>query len=495
MNNTFIRELEDRFNYKFTENGAVAMKSTGSKVYDLFALGGAYRDREPADQILLFKEAFEEDRDLALKCLFYLRDVRGGQGERSFFRNCFHWLAIEHIGTASTLLPYVVEYGRWDDLWGLLDTNLGYKIMDMVKDQLSLDIAYAIGNNNAKISLLAKWLPSENTSSYNTRKLGRKIRGALNLSAKEYRQLLSKLRTRINIVEKQLSSKNWDAIEFDKIPAKAGLNYKNAFINHCGERYLDFINNKTSKVNAKTLYPYEIVEKVPYSPVALDRDREILNKYWENLPDYFEGKPCNLICVVDTSGSMAGRPISVATSLGIYAAERNRGPFKDCFISFASVPQLIKVKGIDFCDKVNRIRRTYLIDNTNLEAVFNLLLNIAINKNVKIEDIPQNVVIISDMEIDEAVGEYDCDNDEHINTMSRIKKKWDKHNIPMPKLTYWNVAARNDTILDIGPNISLVSGCSPIIFKMVATGKTGVELMLETLLSDRYKKIKDYWVF
>ena len=513
MSNTFLQELENKFNYKFTENGAIAMESTGSKVYDLFAFGGAYRSRSTEDKQLLFKKAYEEDPNLALKCLFYLRDIRGGQGERQFFRDCLKWLIKADEEAAAAIMDKIPEYGRWDDLEVYFGTSLEKPMLAFLNHRLVLDIT-AINNNEGEVSLLGKWLPSENTSSFETRKKAKKVRQFLELSSAEYRKMLSKLRKHLNIVEKLMSQGQWDQIEFDKIPSKAGLIYRNAFTRHdvIKEKYLEFIENKDTTVNADTLYPYEIVNKVTHHldwhTTITNLEKEVIEKYWNNQKDYFNGKPCNLICVIDTSGSMTwcpGKkiaPIDVAISLGMYAAERNRGPFKDYFISFSSRPQLIKITGIDFVHKVSRIYQQNLCENTNLEATFDCLLQAASRPGVKKEDIPETIVVISDMEIDRGSEDKalnnrylyrDTDTDALKNgitlTMSKIKRKWAAAGIKMPKLVYWNVDARQDTVLDIGPDVSLVSGASPVIFQMVMTGKQGIELMLEKLLSSRYDSI------
>ena len=207
-----------------------------------------------------------------------------------------------------------------------------------------------------------------------------------------------------------------------------------------------------------------------------------------------------MMCVVDTSGSMRGTPIDVAISLGMYCAERLNGPFKNNYISFASRPQLINIEGVDFVDKVNRIYRTNLCDNTNLTAVFDLLLSIARDPKVKKEDIPRSIVVISDMEIDEGTGsrwrfhssDWDRWTRENAATeMERIRAKWAAYGFELPRLIYWNVDSRNsNTILDSGPNVSFVSGFSPTIFKSVLTGKSGYELMIETICAEKYQSIK-----
>ena len=508
--NTFMNQLKNNANYGYTENGAVKRVTTRSAVYDMFAMGAAYRSRSDADCILLFKNAFEEDETLALKCLFYIRDCRGGQGERRFFRVCMRWLAENHPERAAALAEYVPEYGRYDDWFKIyFGTPVEGQVIEMMKKQLSTDM---FCKKNA-VSLLAKWMPSENASSKETIRTARKIRNAFGVSAKEYRQMLSKLRTKINVLEKLMSANRWDEIEFDKIPSKAGLVYKNAFARRdiIAKKYERFAKDKTTKVNASTLYPYEVVAKATqhmgrgwYSNYSLnidEVDRAMINKYWENLPDYLNGKDCSMMCVVDTSGSMvrsdAAAPINVAISLGLYCAERIGGPFKNHYISFSSRPQLIKTEGVDFVDKVHRIYRTNLCENTNLEAVFDLLLATAKKPGVSAWDIPKTIVVISDMEIDQGSSSYwgslnhRWTKESASTEMENIRKKWAAAGLEMPKLVYWNVDSRNEnTFLDAGPNVTFVSGMSPIIFKQVLTGKTGWDLCLEVLLSQRYENIK-----
>jgi hypothetical protein len=488
--NTFMNNLNKATNFTTTENGALAHKTTGSKVYDMFAFGGAYRNRSVEDCVLLFKNAFEENQDLALKCRFYMRDVRGGQGERRFFRECFKWLCAEYPEVAKKNLHHVPEFGRWDDLLYGTSNAIFFTALALIKRQLALDVQCMTP------SLLAKWLPSENASSQSTKKMGNIVRKYLNLSHREYRKMLSSLRERINIVEKLMSENKWDEIEFDKIPSKAGLIYRNAFARNdiIGERYRLFIESKNTVVNTGTLYPYEIVGKVIESMSyrslkKLDPvDRVALEKYWNNLPDYLKGKPCKMMCVVDTSGSMTcgnPAPIDVAISLGVYCAERIGGDFKNHFISFSHNPQLIKIEGVDFCHKVQNIYNRNEIANTDLIKTFNLVLDMARKSNP--EDIPETIVVISDLQIDQ--NSYWRDTYQAKTDMELMREKWERFGLKMPKLVYWNVNARKETILDDGPNVSYVSGCSPILFEQIVRGMTGIDLMFEKLMSERYAVI------
>ena len=487
--NTFMNGLIDATNVAMTENNAVTHRTTKSAVLDMFALCGAYRNRSDADCILAFKNAFEENATLALKCLFYLRDCRGGQGERRFFRVCFRWLADNHTEAAIRNLDNVSEFGRWDDLiYATLGTKVEKNALAIVDKQLALDI------DCKTPSLLAKWLPSENASAQKTKRAGNLVRQALGLTHKEYRQILSALRTRINIVEKLMSQNRWDEIEFDKIPSKAGLVYKNAFARRdmIAKKYETFAKSEKTTVNAGTLYPYEIVEKALHSTNS-ETDIAMIEKYWVSQIDVLNGEPCKMLCVCDTSGSMHGTPINVAIGLSMYCAERIGGDFKNHYISFSSRPQLIKIEGINFVDKVRRIYRTNLCENTNIQATFDLLKKIALNSNP--EDIPEVITIISDMEIDSMTGRGWGGMTPHwtektaMTEMEKIKASWEADGLKCPRLVYWNVDARNNTILDAGPDVSFVSGFSPMIFKQILTGETGYSLMEKTLMSERYSQV------
>ena len=499
--NKMLEAMKDNANIGLTENGAVKRVTTKSDLLDMFAMGAAMRSRSDEDIILMWRKAFAENPVYALKCLFYIRDIRGGQGERRFFRLCMKDLATQNTDAALRNLKYIPEYGRYDDLYTFVGTPLEKDAFVFIKNQLMLDM------DCKTPSLLAKWLKSENTSSLESRKLGNLTREYLGMTHKQYRKVLSVLRTRINVLEKLMSENRWSEIEYDKIPSKAGLKYKNAFARRDIERvkagvqtYEQFAKDETKTVNAKTLYPYEVVSKAinlggryyrSSMPPMDDTNRLMINKYWDNLADYFNGASFNGIAVVDTSGSMvrsdAAAPINVAISLGLYCAEKAKGPFAGHYISFASRPQLIATEGVDFCDKVYRIYRTNLCDNTNIEATFDLILNLAINNNMKQqEDLPANVIVISDMQIDCAVTtRRSWDETE----MEAIRKKFESYGYKMPRLIYWNVDARENTILDNGPDVSYVSGMSPSIFETIMTGKTGYELMMTKLDSPRYSAI------
>lgn len=489
--NSFVNNLIQNTNFTETENGAIAHSTTQSSVLDLFALGGAYRNRSEEDCRILFGRAYSEDKKNALKCLFYLRDVRGGQGERHFFRICYKYLTEIDPTVALLNLPNIPSYGRWDDVIDLIDSPISYSVLTYISCQLHADIENFFSEK--PISLLAKWLPSENASSIETKRKAKQIRKALCFSSKQYRKTLSLLRKRLNVVEKAMSNNDWDAIDFATVPGKASFNYAHVFSTReeTKEKYSLFIEEakKNNQLKTETLYPYEIVNKVIKTKDKQQYD--IFNTYWESQKDFLSGISDNAICVCDTSGSMTWAaynrvaPIAVAISLSLYCAERLNGDFKNKYISFSETPQLVDVAGGTFSDKVNYIyKKTINARNTDLVKVFDLLFDVA--KHSKKEDIPKYIIVISDMEIDEGL---EISKDNLTTIENAFEKKWKDAGLNCPKVIYWNVEARNNIILDLSSGVSYVSGCSPMLFKQILSGKSGYELMLEVIGSSRYNQI------
>lgn len=503
--NTFLKAVEKELNYTLTENGAVAHKSSLIGVYDLFSFGGAYRDRTDEECKDLFLRAWDEDPELATKCLFYLRDIRGGQGERRFFRICFQYLAKIDTKRAIRNISNIPEYGRYDDLFCLINTPAEIPMFNFIRKQLEVDMKSLKAGEKYGVSLLGKWLKSENASSLETIAIANRTRLFLGMTHVQYRKMLSALRKRINIVERLMSENRWEEIEFEKLPSKAGFIYANAFAHKdmIAEKYKRFIEDQDTKVNAKTLYPYEIVEEAMEATCS---NSAIINKYWENLPDYINGANSKTLCVVDTSASMLYsrainsrcRPIHVAISLGMYCAEKLEGAFKNYYITFSSVPQLIRIEGINFVDKVKRIKSRMINDNTDLIKVFKLLRSVYMNKKVREEDMPERIIVISDMEIDGennyfiGLANNGKNKDEIYTEMEEERKYWEQEGLTMPKLVYWNVNATNNIMLEDAsrPGISFVSGFSPVLFEGILQGKSGWDLCYDKLMSERYSKVK-----
>lgn len=492
--NEFLQAMKQDTNYGYTENGGVKHNSTLNPVLDMFAMGGAMRKRSDDDVITMFSSAYRADPTHALRCLFYLRDVRGGQGERRFFRVCFKWLANKHPEEVEHLIKFVREYGRWDDLFELFDTPcepamLGY-------------IHWALRMNEDH--LLYKWMPSINASSRTTQARGRKFANEFGLSERQYRKMLSEGRATMNLVETLMSQNRWNQIAFDKLPSRAGLLYKNAFMRReeTRERYAAFMNNASTKVNASVLNPVDIAHQIFNSYYANATERNAWQKYWDNLKDYYEGREEPGIAVVDVSGSMMGVPMEAAVSMGAYIAERGKGPFQNHFITFSGTPELVEFKGSDIYDKFHRARQAHWGQNTNIEAVFNLLLETAVRNRTDPRDMPKTIYIFSDMEFDGCVisgpareySYYDRVNHlnkSQINTVIEAQvSKWRRYGYEVPKVIFWNLDARHENIPAIGPRFSYVSGFSMTMVSEILSGKTGVDLMLEKLDGPRYRDIK-----
>lgn len=461
MNGMYIATSEG-----FTENGANTFIRSGSSLLDFYAQAGAMR-KIPEEALALFKRAFSEDRLIATKLLFYLRDVRGGQGERTLFRNCLEWLGTDVPEVFDNIVKYVSVYGRWDDLF--FDNE---KCFDLINKQIKEDLS------SERPSLLAKWLPTINASSLSTKAKAKLIASKLGMSEIEYRKKIREIRKKINVVEESMSVNKWKEINYSAVPSQASRIYKNAFKKHDEKRYNDFIEKAEKgevKINASTLYPYQIYNSVQ------NNYSKTLEALWKQLPDYTQGK--NALVVADTSGSMSGNPMSVSVSLALYFAERNKGVFKNHFISFSDTPRLHLIQGQTLLDKMNSIKLGD-IANTNLQAVFDLILNVALKNKVSQAEMPETIYIISDMEFDSCV---------HGTTnYQMIKQKYDQCGYKLPNIVFWNVDASGENLPvqkdEIG--VSLVSGFSPVIFKMAVENKTPYQVMIDTINSPRYEKIR-----
>ena len=366
--------------------------------------------------------------------------------------------------------------------------------------------------NNYNTGLIFKWLKSENASSVETKKLAKKTREAFNMTTREYRKLLSYGRKKTKVLERLMSANEWDKIDFSKIPSKAGLVYHNAFARRdiLAKKYEAFAKSKDTKVNAEALYPHDIAHKAfdyKMQCASIDNtERLMLQKYWDNLKDFYNGREENGIAVVDVSGSMSGTPMEAAVSMGAYIADKAHGPFANHFITFSSHPELVEFEGVDIVDKFNRCVRADWSMNTNLQAVFDMLLATAKSKHVKAKDMPTRLYIFSDMEFDECVffntpsssksrgmwGNYckTVNSIEEVNSdLEKIKKQWSAAGYQMPQVIFWNLNARENHIPAIGDGFSYVSGFSPSMIDCILSGKDGYDLMLEKLLSQRYAAI------
>lgn len=496
--------LKNETNFTRTENGAFTHKTSNSHVLDLFAQIGALRSRTESEIVSLFEKAFYEDALLTMKILFYARGIRNcGIGERNTFRVIVKHLANSQTDIMRKNIELIPLFGRWDDVYALFGTKLEKDAIALFKAQLQEDV------ESENPSLLAKWLKSENASSKESIELARKTMKGLGMTPRAYRVMLSRLRAKIGIVETKITQGNYEAIDYSKIPSKAGLVYRSAFYKHDEERYEAFLEGITKgevKVNAKTLFPYEILEKILGSNGTQDRmylseqDKSLYNAMWKSLPDYIGDNAENCIAVVDTSGSMCGRPMHVAISLGVYLAERNKGAFKNHYITFSYEPKLVELIGDDLTTKVSHMEEINP-RNTDIGKTFDLILNTAVKNNLPQSELPSRIIVISDMEFDSADGNegsyrYSWDNSSTIRkaNFDTIKAKFEAKGYQMPNLVFWNVDSRQDnipmTMNDKG--VQLVSGSSPYIFQSILENEFvgAYELMLRELNKDVYSCVR-----
>lgn len=503
---------EDPYNVSITENGAIGYRTTGKALLDLNFAVSSLRNKSEKEITDKFKRAFYETPLESLLWLFYLRDVRGGLGERRSFRILLKDLAKSHPKQVAVLIPYIAEYGRYDDLWGLLDTSLKDIVVELVKTQLIFDLQNM--KENKSISLLGKWLPSRNASSRNTREDAKKLYKALGLDPMTYQKTCSALRKHLKIVERDMSAKRWTVINYNTVPAKANLIYNSAFLRNDEERRRAYLaalekHDGTAKINAGTLFPHEIVNKYSVSRYGGSTD-VTLEELWKALPDMVQGAG-NVMVVADGSGSMTTRvdphgttrALDVANALAIYFAERSFGPYKDKYITFSQSPQYVDFsKCKTLRDKISCALNHNEVANTNIQAVFELILDTAKANHLKQEDLPGTILVISDMEFDSCatssaktgrVGWYGYSYQRvDKNLFKYITEEFAKSGYKMPRLVFWNVNSRTGTIPvkenDMG--VALVSGFSTNIIKMVMSNKLDpYEALLEQLFTERYKPI------
>ena len=478
--------LKREANKTYTENGSVTYRSTGRDCLDLFATIGALRRESEQEITSRFLRAYAEDPDLAMKILFYGRDVRGGLGERRVFRILLRWLAVSKPESVVRNLPYVAEYGRWDDVLVLLDTPCRAEALALLKQQFDADLAAL--SSDGDVSLLGKWLPSVNASNDETIRAAKQIANAFGLSDRDYRKTLTKLRAQIRILENNLRERDY-TFDYSKQPSKAMFKYRKAFLRNDAERYGAFMQRVSTgevKLNTGALYPYEIIEKAYHCD---DAERLSLDATWRALADYTQDE--NALVVADGSGSMywGGKPMpaAVAQSLAIYFAEHNRGAFRNHFITFSMNPRLVEIKGRDIVDKARYCETFNECANTNIQKVFELVLNAAVRNRVPQKDLPSTLYIISDMEFDSCAAGASLTNFEYAAKLFR------QAGYRLPNVVFWNVSSRNQqqpvTMNEQG--VALVSGCSPRIFSMVMEGSLDpFTFMLSVIDTERYAPIR-----
>jgi len=471
-----------------TENGAVALNTTGDARLDLFGTIGSLRSAEKERITRLFAEAWKVDPLFATKIAFYARDVRGGLGERQTFRTILQYMAAYHPEALRPNLDLIGVYGRYDDLYCLIGTPLEDEMWAAMKKQFEED-RQNLREGNA-LSLLAKWIKTADASSEKTRQLGILTAQKLGYSVYEFKRLVRAMRKQIGIVETLMSAGRWDEIRYSAVPSRAMMIYRKAFMKHDPERYGRFVQKAVSgeeKIHSATLYPYDIVEKVMHMNWYGCRITEdaALEAQWRQLPDYVE-KGTNALVIADTSGSMYGRPLATSVGLAVYFAERNAGPYHNMFMSFSGTSRIHMLKGETLAQKIRSIDMSDWQMNTNLQAAFDHVLEIAVMNHVPTEDMPKALIVISDMEIDHC-------GDEDWTFYEKMANRYRAFGYRIPNIIFWNVDSRHDIFHTdkSRAGVQLASGQSAAVFRQVmqCVGMDPVEAMEKIINSERYAAI------
>ena len=506
--------LNEEGNVSITENGAIGYRTSGKALLDLNFAVASMRSMSESEIFNKFMKAFCEDHMLAMRWLFFARDAREGLGERRLFRVVIKNLVKSNPEMVIPVINLISEYGRYDDLWCLLDDKDAYSVViELIDKQFSEDLKNM--KENKPISLLAKWAPSPNASSNQTKQYAKKIYKGLGLTEREYRKALSKFRKYLDVVEVKMSNKEWDEINYETVPSRANLIYNNAFLRNDEDRRREYLNKLEKgevKINASVLYPHDIVHKYikdGWYGNYLQKMDASLEALWKALPDTVQGNG-NTIVVADGSGSMMTNvgntgvtALEVANALAIYFAEHCTGEFKDKYITFSENPQFVDFSNDkSLHDKLQTALSYNEIANTNIEKVFDMILTTAVKNNMSQEDMPKNILIVSDMEFDSCAVAGISKKDSYgyhrytspnAKLFEVINQRFEDAGYSMPRLVFWNLDSRTGTI-PVKENefgVALVSGFSVNICKMVMSGKTDpYECLLETLNSERYDPIE-----
>lgn len=511
MENNFMNMLKnealnENYNVSYTDNGAKGFRTTGKTLVDFNFNVTNYRNSTENEIWKDFEPAIIEDADYALKYLFYLGDIRQGIGERRTFKILLRKIAENYRVLLRKVVATIPEYTRWDYILDLLNTSYRDEVLEIIRNQINEDWNNMLDGKS--VSLCAKWLKSINTSSVASRKIAMDVANGLGLSAKKYRQTLSKLRKYINVVEVKMSAKEWEKIDYNTVPSKANLNYKNAFLKHDEERrtaYLEALSKGTDgvKINAKVAFPHEIIHKMG-SYYSYSKD-DTLEAMWKDLMTTMPENMGDMIVVADGSGSMTSNipgssctNLDVAHGFAIACSEKLSGPYKNKYITFSSNPKFVDLsKCTSLYDKVREARRHTEVSNTNIQKVFELILDTARVNNLTQDELPKTVLICSDMQFDSCVvdnansnnwrGGYD------VNLFSYLQKQYEKYGYNLPKLVFLNTNVSGNKTIPITQNklgAILLSGYSTQLMKMVMSNECDPWLALKkTLDSERYSSI------
>lgn len=515
---TSLKEILEQYKNQeksYTENGATAFKTSGKELLDFNFNITSMRSWKWGDIATDFAKVFYENPVIAIKYWFYNLDCREGLGERNISKGIMKWMVDNHPEIVEKIYKLISEYNRWDTLILLADpqfnTNkeLRKTIVEWIKIHFIYDIMHAY--DEEPISLLGKWMPSENASSKETKRMARQLMQDINITPRNYRRCLSALRRKLNVVECDMSTNNWNKINYEAVPSKANLNYANAFMRHDTERrqsYLDSLKKGESKINAKVLAPYEICHayggSYGYSVKGYD---EALEQMWKALPQY---QMNDVLVVRDGSGSMSCKVsgevscLDVATSLAIYAAEHNSKNWYNKFITFSSSPRFVDMSNCkSLRDKIQYCSGFNECSNTDIYKTMKLILNTAISKGYEQYQLPKTILIISDMQFDDhnppmwsRFKDYEHGSFNYDKTLfEQIQMEYKQCGYKLPKIVFWNVDSRGNKTIPIQQNecgLTLVSGFSTNIFKMVLGNELDpYKALLKILNSERYQPVEE----
>lgn len=448
-----------------TENGMKAKAHSGNALVDLFYKIGASRGKSV---IAEFERAFQEDPNIAMKIALWSRDVRGGAGERQIFRDILVHLEKVRPDVLEKVMPFVAEFGRWDDLLIFKTEKFKHMAYTLIGDAL-----------RERNGLAAKWMPRQGA-------IAVEIRNFYGMTPKQYRKSLVAL---TNVVEQKMCAKDWNSIEFGKLPSLASARYNKAFSRNAADAYAKYkarLTAGTDKVNASAVYPYDVIKTLRHGG-----DSVVADAQWASLPNYIGD--ASVMPLVDVSGSMCcpvgGNAnlecIDVALSLGLYCADKNTGPFKDTFLTFSAKPKAQVVKGT-LAQKMAQMNSSDWGMNTNLHAAFDEILRIAVKGGVADADMPKTLLILSDMQFDQCVS---FDDSAH----QMIKRKYKDAGYTVPNVVFWNLNSKDNVPVKFDKRgTAMVSGFSPAVMKGILSGAdvTPFGIMMATVDIPRYSVLE-----
>ena len=519
--NTFMDALTNN-EKSYTANDGTAYRTSGSTLVDLnFSVPalrqvavdfygkskhnryfyGAHRSMDAVEALRLFITSYDEDPLYTMKWLMYARHIKLGLGERDVFRMILTKIGDLHPEMA---LQFIIgtelwNYGRWDDVLriffdttsGILHDGLG----ELITNQFRRDVmGCGLGDS---ISLLAKWMPSNNTSSKQKRSEAAILQSLLHLNAREYRKTLSRLREHLAVVDRKASLNQWNDINYNHVPSKANLKYRNAFLKHDEERRKAYLaslqkGEDSVKIHADSMFLYDIVqayiENNGFWGGSLKPYDETLEQLWnaqESPKDYDD-----ILVIRDGSGSMEQKlsgnssvtALNVAGSIALYCAQHNKNEFfKNRFITFSNRPQMVDISMCQTLrDKLRRLHRFDDYSNTDIEATFDLILDTAVRNHLRQDELPSSCLIISDMQFDQATKHED-----NTTVIESCRQKFEALGYTMPRLIFWNVSvyAHNTIPVQMHPSgVILVSGFSNSIVDMVVSRELDPEIALRAEL-------------